>query len=493
MTTDTAWDAFREWWATISDLSGVGSLLGWDRETDMPPGGAEGRASQMGTLAAIRHRELTRPDVEEPIALLAEADLDPRRAAAVRQAGRDRRRALCVPEDLVRAVSEAGSRCVTAWIDARPRADFDAVAPLLERVVELKRRQAEALLPEGGEEPYDALLEGFEPGARASALEPLFARLTERLTPLVARASSDGPGIGGRTWPRDAQMTLADRIARRVGFDLEHGAIAESAHPFTVTPGPGDVRFTTRLFDDDPLPGALAAMHELGHALYEQGFDPELARGPLAEAPSLGAHESQSRFWENHVGRTDAFWRLMAPTLAELFPEATAGLEPEAPAAAARVVRPSLIRVEADEVTYNLHIALRARLELALIRGDLAVADLPGAWDEGMEELLGLRPPDPRDGVMQDIHWHDGLIGYFPTYTLGNLYAAQLAEAIEAELGPLPALIEEDRLGEVLGWLREHVHRHGAEFSAADLMRRATGRDLDEDALIAHLEATYVG
>ncbi len=472
MTTDTAWESFGAWWATIADLGGATSLLGWDRETGMPAGGAEGRAAQLGTLAAIRHRELTRTDMSEAIAQLTATDLPRGRAAALARAARERRRTMLVPEDLVRASSEAGSRCVTAWIEARPRADFAAVAPHLERVVALRRQEATALLDAGGDEPYDALLEEFEPGARARALEPVFDRLAGRLTPLVERARTDGPDLGGRRWPRAAQMTLAARLAELTGFDMNRGRIAESAHPFTASPGVGDVRLTTRLDDDTPLPGALATMHELGHALYEQGFADDLARGPLADAPSLGAHESQSRFWENHVGRTDAFWERIGPTLRELFPAAMAGLAPATLAQAARAVRPSLIRVEADEVTYNLHIVLRFRLELALIRGDLAVADLPGAWDEGMETLLGVRPPDARDGAMQDIHWHDGLIGYFPTYTLGNLYSAQLAEAMAEDLGPLHDTIADGRLDEILAWMRDRVHRHGATMSTADLHAR---------------------
>jgi carboxypeptidase Taq len=396
-----------------------------------------------------------------------------------------------VPEALVREITEAGSRCVTAWIAARAADDFAAYAGPLARVIELKRRQAEAIGI--GDEPYDALLDEFEPGARAADLEPVFADLRARLAPIVAAASErDAAELPPRDWPEGAQMALAHDIAALVGFDESAGVIARSAHPFTSSPHAGDVRFTTRVARDSPLSNIGAVMHELGHALYEQGLPPEVDRTPLHDAPSLGAHESQSRFWENQIGHTQAFWTALEPALRRRFPEAMTGLDPALLHRAARVVRPSLIRVEADEVTYNLHIVLRFELELALMRGDLPVADLPGAFGDGMERLLGIRPPSDALGAMQDIHWADGLVGYFPTYTLGNLYAAQLAEAADPELGGVERAVEEGRLDEVLAFMRDRVHRHGARLETRELMRRATGRELGSDALIAHLERSYV-
>ena len=252
------------------------------------------------------------------------------------------------------------------------------------------------------------------------------------------------------------------------------------------------MRFTTRLDRASPLSNIDAVMHELGHALYEQGLPADVDRTPLHDAPSLGAHESQSRFWENQIGHTLAFWAALEPDLRRRFPGPMTGLDPALMHRAARVVRPSLIRVEADEVTYNLHIVLRFEIELALIRGELEVDDLPGAFADGMERQLGIRPPSDALGAMQDIHWADGLFGYFPTYTLGNLYAAQLAEAADAELGGVERAVEEGRLADVLAFMRERVHRHGARLETPDLMRRATGRELSSDALIAHLERSYV-
>jgi carboxypeptidase Taq len=481
------WALFQDWAGVLADLGGAAALSGWDRETLMPPGGAEGRAQQLGTLAALHHRELVREDAGAALeALAADPELDEEARAMVRVAARERDRATGVPEDLVRAVSEACSRCVTAWITARPAGDLPAFLAALRPVVELKRREAEAIGGDG--EPYDALLEGFEPGARAATVAPVLADLRERLAPLVARAADRAPAaLPPRTWAEDAQMALAHEVAARVGFDASAGVIARSAHPFTTTTHHGDVRFTTRLDPLDPIGNITAVLHEAGHALYEQGFPTETARTPLHDAPSLGAHESQSRFLENHVGRTAAFWRVLEPDMRRHFPEAMQGIDADALHRAASSVRPSPIRVEADEVTYNLHIVLRFELELALIRGELEVDDLPAAFDEGMERLLGIRPPSHADGVMQDIHWPSGLFGYFPTYTLGNLYAAQLAETCDEALGGLERAVEDGRFQDVLGFMRERVHRYGRRLDTPELMRRATGRELDADALIAHL------
>ncbi len=487
------WARFRDWMAVLSDLQGAIGLVGWDREVSMPPRGAEARGRQLGTLAALAHRELTRDDVEDALASIEEADgavgADGR--AMVVEARRARARARRIPEALVRAEAEASSRCVAVWIDARPANDFRALAEALEPLVGVKRRIAEAL--DIGDEPYDGLLDEYEPGTRVRDLEPLFAELQRRLVPLIAPARArSGDPLPPRRWPAAAQMELADRLARAVGFDLAAGIIGISAHPFTQGTGPGDVRFTTKPDEADPLFCIMSSLHELGHALYEQNFPRDYEGTVLYDAPSMGAHESQSRFWENHVGRLPAFWRFLAPELRARFPEQMAGLGPEDLQRAVTRVAPSLIRIEADEVTYNLHIALRFELELALIRGDLGVADLPGAWGDAMERLLGLRPPTDADGVMQDIHWPSGSFGYFPTYTLGNLYAAQLTEALEVEIGPLEPRVEAGEFAPVLDWMRRRVHGHGRRLPTPELMREATGRDLGVDAFVAHLGHAYV-
>lgn len=490
---DARWDLVTEWAGTLADLAGTAGLAGWDRETLMPDGGSDARARQLGTLAALEHREVVREDVGDALAELADDPaLSADRAAVVRLARRRRDRAVRLPESLVREVSEAGSRGVSAWLAARRADDFSLYAGPLETLVALKRREAEALEPDG--ELYDALLDEYEPAARAADLEPVFAELRRRLAPIVADASErPASALPAREWSTDGQVDLARDLAEMIGFDMGRGVIARSEHPFTSTVGAGDVRFTTRVDPASPIGNIGAVMHEAGHALYEQGLPAELQRTPVHDAPSLGAHESQARFWENHVGLTAGFWSCIEPVLRRRFPAAMAGIDHELLHRVANVVRPSLIRVEADEVTYNLHIILRFELELAMMRGDLAVADLPGAFADGLEDLLGVRPGTDREGAMQDIHWADGLIGYFPTYTLGNLWAAQLAEAADAELGGLEAAVEAGRFDLVLGFLRERIHRHGARHLTPELMRRATGTELSADALIAHLSRAHAG
>ncbi len=486
------WALFGEWNATLANLGGAAALLGWDRETAMPRGGAESRAAQMGTLSALLHRELVRPDAGGAIEeLAANADLDAESRAMLWWAKRERDRAVRIPEGLVRELSEARSRAVSAWSEARPKGDVASYVLGLRPVVALRRRYAEAIGGDG--ELYDALLDEYEPGARIATVEPLLNKLADRIRPLVEPAADASPDpLPAATWPPEAQVALARELAEMVGFDLDRGAVAQSAHPFTTAFGDGDVRFTTRVDEANPVSNIRAVLHEAGHALYEQGLPSRYAQTPLHDAPSLGAHESQSLFWENHVGGTDGFWTFLAPALERHFPEAMRRVSAGTIAAAARRVRPSLIRVEADEVTYNLHIVLRFRLELAMMRGELGVEDLPEAFDDGLEGLLGVRAPRPADGVMQDVHWPEGLIGYFPTYTLGHLYAAQLGRAAHAELGSISDAARSGSLAEVLAFLRERVHSFGRLQRTDELMRQATGVDLGPDAFVEHLRARYL-
>lgn len=487
---DESWQAVLEWSGTLADLSGTQTVLGWDRETTMPPGGAEGRAKLLGTMAGLSHRELMRPDGDDILDRAAASASTAAQERFVALMRRDRDRASRTPERLVRALSEASSRCVTTWIEARPKNDFTGFAGPLAEVVALTREKAEAL--EVGDEPYDALLDRFEPGARIAEIEVLFGRVAEGVSDLIGRIDDNRAALPERVWPEDAQMVLADRLADLVNFDRPTGALAQSAHPFTCSPHSGDVRFTTRLDSAEPIGNILAVMHEAGHALYEQGFPVEFARTPLRDAPSLGAHESQSRFWENHVGRTQAFWSHIEPHLTELFPEAMDGLGGDDLHTAATRVNPSLIRVEADEVTYNLHIVLRTELELALIRGELDVADLPGAWSDRLYELLGIRPESDANGCMQDIHWPEGMFGYFPTYTLGNLYAAQLDESLRAEVGPLEPMIAAGDTEPFLAFMRRNVHEHANLVDTQQMMRQATRESLSEAAFLAHLRRSYL-
>lgn len=485
---EQAWHAYAAWSATVRDLTSVASLLGWDRETAMRPAGADERARQAGLVAALIHRETTRPEAGEFLARLADADLPEARRRAVELTARERDRALRVPEDLVRALSEARSRSVSAWLEARPADDYAGFRAPFREVVD-RSREVAGLLADGGE-PYDAVLHDYEPGATAATLEPLFADLRARLTPVVAeRATRTGARLQSPRLAGAPLLELTRAVARGIGYDPERGAVAFTSHPFTATLGIDDVRFSTRPAARDPLEAVLIALHEGGHALYEQGLPREHAGTPVHDAPSLGAHESQSRFWENHVGRTPEYWDGLTPSLRDVIGSAADGLTARDAARAANGVAPSLIRVDADEATYNLHIALRFDLELRLFRGRLDVDDLPQAWNDQMQELVGVRPTSDADGVMQDIHWPEGLFGYFPTYTLGSVYAAQLAEAADDALGGLRDAIGRGEFAQILAFMRDRVHRHGNLLPTAELMQNATGTPLSADALIRHLQA----
>jgi len=355
-------------------------------------------------------------------------------------------------------------------MDARKDSSFAAFRPWLEKIVALKRQEAQAIGFTGA--PYDALLDEFEPGMTAARLEPLLGELrdeTHRLLGEIAAAEPLAPApFEGRVFPADAQWAFTIEVLRDLGFDLDAGRQDVSAHPFS---------------------GLFATIHECGHGLYEQGFDPAYEDTPIAEAPSHGIHESQSRLWENIVGRSRAFWEHYTPLMREAFPEAMAGTDVADVYRHVNRVAPSLIRVEADEVTYNLHIAVRFRMELAMMRGELSAADLPAAWNDAYQELLGIRPDTDADGVMQDIHWSSGSIGYFPSYSLGNLYSAVLWEALEADHPDVEQRIAAGDLGVVLGWMREHVHRRGYLEESEDTVRRATGHGLEVQPLIRYLRA----
>lgn len=474
---------------TLCDLDGAAAVLEWDRETVMPPGAAQSRGAQLSTLAALRHRHLVDPSVEDALGVVSESG-DPWRAAAARMALRERGRAQRVPEELVRALAEASSHGVAVWSDARPRGDVDAWVAAITPLVALTREQGQALA-DGGD-PYDALVDLYEPGTTHAMLEPVLDDLAERVRPLVDRlAGNGGPPLPAGPWPDQAQMELAARIAADVGFDASRGLVGRTAHPVTMGLGPGDTRLSTRVDTADPLSSIMALLHEGGHALYDQGIPADRRRTPAGDAPSLGAHESQSRFWENHVGRTLAFWEALQPALRDAFPGVADGLGPGDYVRALNRVERQPIRVESDEVTYDLHIVLRTRLERAMVLGQLAPADLPAAFDDGLEQLLGIRPATPAEGAMQDVHWSAGIIGYFPTYSLGNLYAAQLADAVEHEVGPIGQVLAAEGPGPLLAFLRDRVHRHGRLMDTPDLMRQATGRELDAGPFIAHLERTY--
>jgi carboxypeptidase Taq len=480
-------------------IESIGSLVSWDQETYMPPKAAGFRAEQLSELSAIAHQRATDPRIGELIAA-CEADAafkDPgsAHAAAVREMRRDFDLASKLPTELVAELARVGSQAQEAWKHAREASDFKAFRPWLEKMIALSRRKAECLGTPPGGEAYDALLDQYEPGARAAEIEAVFTPLAERLSGLIraiggsAHKPSDAPLKV--TFDTARQHELGQAVLKAMGFDFGAGRLDTTTHPFCSGMAPGDTRLTTRYRESHWTDALYSTMHEGGHGLYEQGLPKAEAGGlvgtPLVDAVSLGIHESQSRMWENFVGRSREFWKWLTPVAKKLAP----GLSPfseEHLYAAVNIVQPSLIRVDADEATYNLHVLIRFELERALIRGDLAVGDLPAEWNARYKRYLGVNVPDDRRGCLQDVHWSFGLVGYFPTYTLGNLYAAQLWETINVAL---PSLREDMARGELLGlreWLRSSIHAHGKRYRAAELCERITGKALSPEPLMRHLE-----
>ncbi len=489
ITATDSWNALEASMRELADLAGMAALLGWDRETYMAPAGAEARARQQATLRVIRHQRLTDERLGERLAEMADSQLEPPQAAMVRNLARDRDRAVRLPSEFVRRLALAEGRGVDAWRAAREASDFSIFQPHLEELVAVKREEADLVGHEG--ERYDALLDRYEPGMRMARLEPLFTALRVDLQALLNRIlgadEPSPPPFSGRLFPRQAQWDFTMRLLGDIGFDMRAGRQDISAHPFTTSIALGDVRLTTRIHEDAPFDAVFSTIHEGGHGLYEQGFDPAHDGTPVAEAASLGIHESQSRLWENVIGRSRQFWEHYTPVMHEFFPEPMSDASPEDVFREVNRVRPSLIRVEADEVTYNLHILIRLELELALMRDQLEPAELPAAWNEAYRSALGISPGNDAEGVLQDIHWSVGSFGYFPTYTLGNLYAALLWDQFRTEHSDADALIGSGSFGMLLEWLRVHVHRRGHLYDAEDLIRLTTGRSLSHEPFMRYL------
>lgn len=478
----------------LKDLGGVIGLATWDQETYLPAKAEGARAHQLSTLQGLYHERLVDPRLGEALAWAAgQKTLEADQQAMVRVLTHERDRAVRVPQALVKALAEAQSHGLAAWRQARKEKRFSLFQPALERMLALRREQADAYGHDG--ERYDALLEGYEPGMRVSRLTPVLTALREALIPMVATLAAaprqvDNP-LEGRRFDTEAQWGFTLKLLEALGFDLEAGRQDRSIHPFTGGTHPQDVRLTTRLDETNPLSAFFSTIHEAGHGLYEQGFDEAHYRTPLAAAPSMGLHESQSRLWENVVGRSRAFWEHFFPRLAQAFPEALAGVGLEGFLAAANRVSPSLIRTEADEVTYNLHIVLRYELELLLIHDELPLSEVPAAWNERMRRYLGVTPPDDCLGVLQDIHWAWGEFGYFPTYALGNLYSASLFRAAERALPDLTGQLRRGELLPLREWLRVHVHRQGYRLPAEALIQQVTGRGLTDTDFLAYLREKY--
>ena len=480
--------------AVLADLRNVSQLLDWDQQTMMPPRGAPARAETVGTVERISH-DLFVSDQTGRLLEAAEAELDGASpdsdaAALVRVVKRRWEKARRVPSGLAAELARAASAGQQAWIAARRESDFAGFVPYLERNFELVRQYVDCF--DDLDCAYDALLDDFEPGARTADVARLFDELKSELRALLAAVADHSDRVDDSLlhghFPVGRQRQLVAWLLEQMGFDRASWRIDDAVHPFASGFGNRDVRITTR-WDEHYLPTSMyGAMHECGHGLYEEGVAESLQRTPLGHPDSLGLHESQSRLWENMVGRGRPFCGVLAPRIAELFGGPMAGMEPETLYRAVNRVAPSLIRVEADEVTYGLHIVLRFELEQELVEGRLAVADLSEAWNARYKEYLGVDVPDDAHGVLQDVHWSAGLIGYFPTYALGNLIAGQLFGRAQADLPDLDAQLAAGRLYGLREWLREHVHQHGAKFSTNELLQRVVGGPIAVGPFVEYLK-----
>lgn len=478
-------------------IQSVNELLEWDERTKMPPAAGEYRAEQITYMSSMVHRRRTAPELGEWLAELSESDLaaDPNSDAGttIRQMRREYEKLTKVPQRLVEELTRLSVLGQQAWVEARTNDDFASFAPLLEKIVELKREQAEAV--GYADCPYDALLDDYEPGETTKNIAAALEGLRQDLVPLVAAiaGSSTKPDLDilKRDYSIAAQEEFGVMAAKAIGFDFERGRLDVTHHPFCCGAGPNDTRMTTR-YDEKFFPSSFfSILHEAGHGIYDQGLRTEQYGLPPGMYLSLGVHESQSRMWENLVGRSEPFWQHFFAAARAAFPAALDGVSRDAFYFAINDVRPSLIRVEADEATYNLHIIIRFELEQALINDGLAVNDLPDAWNQKYRDYLGIEPPNDADGVLQDVHWSAALIGYFPTYSLGNLYSAQFFARAEKEIGPLHDQFARGEFEPLLEWLREKIHRPGQCYPAGDLVKNVTGAALSHQPLIAYLRDKY--
>ena len=489
----TSWERLRPLLDEIADLAAALRLMHWDQAVMMPPAGGAARARAIATLQGLLHARITDAGVATLLEeLQADESLDTDRRAHVRILARDYAKATKVPPELVKELAELEGLAYQAWTEARPASDFSILQPHLERMIVLKKEQADALGWEG--ERYDALLDDYEPDMKTAEVEAMFADLIKGLKPIVdtvLEAAPHAPDFLSQSYDPAKQEAFSQWLVRQLAFDTNGGRLDTSPHPFTAQIAPGDVRQTTKADPKDLMMSIFATIHETGHALYEQGIPEHLAGLPAGHAPSLGIHESQSRMWENQVGRSRAFTEFMLPHLKDHFPQELGMLTPDEFFTGANHPRRSLIRVTADELTYNLHVALRFEIEVALFRGKLAVADLPDAWDAGMEKYLGIRPESHADGVLQDMHWSIGALGYFPTYTLGNLYAAAFFAKAKDELGGLEEDLRKGNGSRLLQWNRDNIHSRAYLKPAKALGEDVLGEPLSARPFLDYVEAKF--
>ncbi|WP_247002916.1 carboxypeptidase M32 [Halosolutus gelatinilyticus] len=488
-------DTYEEFEDRVRRITNVGTAAGilqWDQEVVMPDEGTPARAQQLSTLSSINHEILTADETGALLDELEGSDLTDEQAAVVREVRRQYDRETSVPGELVEEISATTANAHPTWKEAKENDDFETFAPTLEKLVELKRDYAEHIDPDA--DPYEVLFAGYEPYLDLETAERVLERLRDELVPLIeaideSDADLETDAFAGE-FEDDDQEALARDVLDSLGYDWSRGRLDTAPHPFS-SGTQFDARVTTRFEEDDLLGSITSTIHEFGHANYTLGLPDDGYGTPLGESRDLSVHESQSRLWENHVGRSRPFWEHFLPIARERFP----GLEDvnpeEAYEAANQVYDDNLIRVEADELTYHLHIVIRFEIERDLISGDLAVEDVPEVWNDKYEEYLGVRPETDAEGCLQDIHWSHGSFGYFPTYSLGSVLAAQLYAAAEDDIGDLDDRIREGEFDDLNGWLRENVHRHGKRYTTPELIERATGEEFTADHFLAYVESKY--
>ena len=481
--------------AGIHDLRMAQAILGWDQHTKMPPKAGELRAEQLSTIDRFSHELF----IDDEIAALLEElrpyedglDSDSDEARLIRVTRHDYEKAKRVPPDLRAEMTKTGAIALAAWVEAREKSDFSIFLPHLRKNVELQHRYIDCFEGMGYDSEYDVLLDDFDDGLKTEAVREVFDELKRELIPLIAEIAEHADRVDDSSlhgdFPIADQRAFALVMLERFGFDHESWRLDPTVHPFAMSAGTTDIRLTTRYDETDLGVSLFASIHEFGHGFYEANVDPALERTVLSAVTSMSLHESQSRMWENLVGRGLPAWRFFYPQLQGAFPAQFGNVELDEYYRAINKVEPSLIRVEADEATYNLHIILRFELEQQILSGEIALEDLPEAWNERMKEYLGIDVPDDAQGVLQDVHWSGGAIGYFPTYALGNVISVQLWEQLRAELPDLDSQFERGEFGDLAGWLRENLHRHGRKYTSREILERITGGGMDPGPYLRYL------
>jgi len=488
-------DQLKEKLGEVADIGRAASVLSWDQQVNMPPGGHEARGRQLATLSKIAQEKFITDEVGKLIDDLKQelnGDHSSDEAALVRVASRNYDKARRVPPEFIAEQAIVSSRAFEAWVEARSKSDFSIFQPHLEKVLELVNKYISFFPP--AEHPYDTLLDDYEPGMKTADVKAIFDGLRPKQVELIKAITSRRQVKDDflfKKYNEKKLMDFGERVITKFGYDWSRGRQDKAPHPFETTFSVNDVRITTRYEDDNPIAMLFSTMHESGHAMYEQGINPDYERTPLAGGTSLAVHESQSRMWENLVGRSLPFWEHFYPELKKTFPRKLEGVNLKSFYKAINKVEPSLIRVNADEATYNLHIMLRLELEIAMVEGKIAIKDLPEIWNTKMQDYLGVTPPNDAKGVLQDIHWSGGMIGYFSTYALGNLISAQLWEKINADIHDLDDQIRKGDFSQLLDWLRKNIHQYGQKYEPQTLVEEVTGSKITYEPYIRYLTKKY--